>query len=83
MDFIFGFSEDTHKNNDILVFVDRFSMMLHLAAVPESITSLGCASVFIDTIFRIHGLPHELASDRAPRYTAGFCQFVIRTWEYD
>ena len=34
MDFVFGFTEDTHTNNDILVFVDRFSNMVHLAAVP-------------------------------------------------
>ena len=36
MDFVYGFTEDTHKNNGVLVFVDRFSKMVHLAAVSES-----------------------------------------------
>ena len=55
MDFVFGFNEDTHKNKGILVFVDRFSKMVHLAAVPKSIMAQGCARVFFDTIFRLHG----------------------------
>ena len=72
MDFVFGFPEDAHKNNVILVFVDRFSKMVHLAAVNESISAHGCARVFIDTVFRLHGLPRELVSDRDPMFTAAF-----------
>ena len=79
MDFVFGFPEDDHKNNGILVFVDRFSKMVHLAAVPESIKAQGCARVFIDTVFRLHGLPRELVSDRDPRFTADFWQSVFRS----
>ena len=79
MDFAFGFTEDTHKNNGILVLVDRFSKMVHLAAVPDSITAHGCARVFIDTVFRLHGLPRELVSDRDLRFTATFWQSVFRT----
>ena len=70
---------DDHKNNGILVFVDRFSKMVHLAAVPESITAPGCARVFIDTVFKLHGLPREFVSDRDPRFTAAFWQSVFRS----
>ena len=52
--------------------------MLHLDAVPESITAQGCARVFIDTLFRLHSLPRELDSDRDPRFTATFWQSVFR-----
>uniref|UniRef100_A0AAV1U8B4 Integrase catalytic domain-containing protein n=2 Tax=Peronospora matthiolae TaxID=2874970 RepID=A0AAV1U8B4_9STRA len=79
MDFIFGFPKDVHKNTVILVFVDRFSKMVHLVAVPESIIAQGCARVFIDTIFRLHGLPRELVSDRDPRFTVEFWQSVFRS----
>ena len=51
MDFVFGFPKDAHKNNKIVVLVDRFSKMVHLAAVTESISAHGCARVFIDTDF--------------------------------
>ena len=72
MDFIFGFPEDDHKNNGILVFVDRFSKMVHLVVVPESLTAPGCACVLFDTVFKLHGLPNKLVSDRNPRFMAEF-----------
>uniref|UniRef100_A0AAV1T9N8 Integrase catalytic domain-containing protein n=1 Tax=Peronospora matthiolae TaxID=2874970 RepID=A0AAV1T9N8_9STRA len=53
--------------------------MVHLAAVLESITAQGCARVFIDNIFRLHGLPRELVSDKDPRFTAEFWQSVFRS----
>ena len=34
MNFVFGFPKDHHKNTGILVFVDHFSKMVHLVAVP-------------------------------------------------
>uniref|UniRef100_A0AAV1UXD9 Integrase catalytic domain-containing protein n=1 Tax=Peronospora matthiolae TaxID=2874970 RepID=A0AAV1UXD9_9STRA len=81
MDFVFGFPKDSHKNTVILVFVDRFSKMVHLVALPESTTAQGCARVFIDTIFRLHGLTREIVSDRDPRFTAEFYESVFRSLE--
>ena len=51
MDYVFVIFEYDHKNNGILVFVDRFSKMVHLVAVLESIKADGCARVFTDTSF--------------------------------
>ena len=79
MDFVFVFPKDDRTNTGILVFVDRFSKMVHLVAVSELITAQGCARVFIDTIFRLHGLPRELVSDRDPRFTAESWQSVFRS----
>uniref|UniRef100_A0AAV1TBQ6 Integrase catalytic domain-containing protein n=1 Tax=Peronospora matthiolae TaxID=2874970 RepID=A0AAV1TBQ6_9STRA len=53
--------------------------MVHLVAVPETITASGCACVFIDTIFRLHGLSRELVSDRDPRFTADFWRSVFKS----
>uniref|UniRef100_A0AAV1URY1 Uncharacterized protein n=1 Tax=Peronospora matthiolae TaxID=2874970 RepID=A0AAV1URY1_9STRA len=79
MDFVFGLPKDARGNTGILVFVDRFSKMVHLVAVPETITASGCACVFIDTIFRLHGFPRELVSDRDPRFTADFWRSVFKS----
>ena len=79
MDFVFGFPADSHTNTGIPVVVDRFSKMVHLVAVPESINASACARVFIDTVFRIHELPRELMSDRDPRFTAEFRSTVFKT----
>ena len=77
MDFIFGLPEDSRGNTGVLVFVDRFSKMVHLIAVPATISAAGSARIFVDTIFRLHGMPDDLISDRDPRFTNPFWETVF------
>ncbi|KAF1321583.1 reverse transcriptase, partial [Globisporangium splendens] len=72
MDFIFGLPRDTHGRNGILVFVDRFSKMVHLAPVSDKISAEKTAKIFVDVVFRLHGLPVEIVSDRDTRFTSKF-----------
>ncbi|KAF1334018.1 reverse transcriptase, partial [Globisporangium splendens] len=72
MDFIFGLPRDTRGRNGILVFVDRFSKMVHLAPVSDKISAEKTAKVFVDVVFRLHGLPVEIVSDRDTRFTSKF-----------
>ena len=52
--------------------------MAHLAAVPDSIDGEGTALLFIDRVFRQHGLPVAIASDRDPRFTGKFWKSVFQ-----
>lgn len=72
MDFIFGLPADSRKRTGILVFVDRFSKMVHLAAVPALVSAVQSARIFVDTVFRLHGMPLDVVSDRDPRFTVRF-----------
>ena len=81
MDFVFGLPAELLKNTDILVPVDRFSKMVHLDAVPESISASSCARVFVDAVFCLHGLPRELVSDRDSRFQAEYWCSVLKTLE--
>jgi hypothetical protein len=78
MDFIFGYPPDDDNNTGIVVFVDRLSKMVHLAAVPDSVTAEDTARIFLDTIFRHHGMPCEIVSDRDPRFTSRFWRAVFQ-----
>ena len=69
MDFVFGLPKDSDGNTGIVVFVERLSKMVHLAAVPEYIDGEGTATLFLDRVFRQHGLPVSIVSDRDPRFT--------------
>ena len=71
MDVLFGFPADSHKNTGIEL-VDRLSKTVHVIVVSQSINASACARVFIDTIFRLHGIPREIVSDRDTRFTAAF-----------
>uniref|UniRef100_H3G753 Integrase catalytic domain-containing protein n=1 Tax=Phytophthora ramorum TaxID=164328 RepID=H3G753_PHYRM len=61
----------------IVVFVDRFSKTVHLAAVPAEVTAKQTACLFVDLVFRNHGMPLDIVSDRDPRFTARFWQEVF------
>ena len=78
MDFVFGLPKDSDGNTVIVVFVDRLSKMAHLAAVPDSTDDKGTAMLFIDRVFRQHGLPLAIISDRDPRFTGKFWTSIFK-----
>ncbi|GMF49601.1 unnamed protein product [Phytophthora fragariaefolia] len=49
---------------------DRFSKMVHLAPVAAEVTADESAELFLDLVFRHHGLPESIVSDRYPRFTS-------------
>ncbi|GMF68241.1 unnamed protein product [Phytophthora fragariaefolia] len=51
--------------------------MVHLAAVPAEATTKQTARLFVDIVFRHHGMPIDIVSDRDPRFTARFWQEVF------
>ncbi|GMF63175.1 unnamed protein product [Phytophthora fragariaefolia] len=48
--------------------------MVHLAAVPAEVTAKPTARLFVDMVFRHHGMSIDIVSDRVPRFTACFWQ---------
>ena len=77
MDFVFGLPSDKHGNTGILVFVDRLSKMVHLAAVKATVNAKESARLFVELVFRHHGMPRELVTDRDPRFTSCFWRAVF------
>ena len=78
MDFVFDLRKDSDGNTGIVVFVDRLSKTDHLAAVPDSIDGEGTALLFIDRVFRQHGLPLAIFYDRDPRFTGKFWKAIFK-----
>ena len=70
MDFIFGPPPDHLGRSGAVVFVDRPSKMVHLAAVKASASAEDTAELFLHIVFRHHGLPDTIVSDRDPRSTS-------------
>ncbi|GMF47677.1 unnamed protein product [Phytophthora fragariaefolia] len=72
MDFVFGLPPDADGRNGVLVFVDRFTKMMHLTPVSDTVTAAETAVHFVDCVFRHHGLPESIVCDRDPRFTSAF-----------
>ena len=62
----------SHGYDSILVTVDCLSKRAHFIATMSDITSLGVIQLFQDSIWKLHGLPKEVISDRGPQFMSNF-----------
>lgn len=72
MDLIVSLPLTKAGNDAIVVFVDRFSKMAHIVPVKSTITAEELANVFFQEVFRLHGLPSSIVSDRDSKFTSKF-----------
>jgi hypothetical protein len=70
MDLITDLPPSVNQNDSILVVVDRLSKMCHLEACTKTITSAGVARIIESRVFRYHGMPLSIVSDRDVRFTS-------------
>jgi hypothetical protein len=56
----------------IFVIVDKCSKMIHCIATTTTVTAAELANLFFREVFRHHGLPSSIISDRDPRFTSSF-----------
>jgi hypothetical protein len=73
MDFLVGLPKSRNKSVIMLV-VDRLSKYAHFCALPHPFTPVLVAQVFLDHIFKLHGMPTSIVSDRDPNFTSTFWQ---------
>lgn len=78
MDLITHLPTTTRGHTAIIVFVDRLTKMVHFAPSYDAIDAAGFAELFLSEVFRRHGLPESIVSDRDPRFTSAFFSEICR-----
>ncbi|EGD81417.1 hypothetical protein PTSG_11841 [Salpingoeca rosetta] len=78
LDLVTGLPRTRTGQDAIVVFVDRLTKRCHLAATTSKCTGRDVAKLFISHVFRHHGLPARVVSDRDPRFTGAFWKETFR-----
>ena len=77
LDFITGLPP-YHGKTVLLVVVDRFSKGIHLGTLPSAHTAYMVATLFVDIVVKLHGIPRSLVSDRDPLFISRFWQDLFQ-----
>ena len=72
MDFVVQLPKTKRGFDAITVFVDKLTKMVHFVPSHTNDTAVDTARIFFDNIFRLHGLPKKIISDRDSKFTSKF-----------
>jgi hypothetical protein len=71
MDFIEGLPQ-SDSANCILVVVDKFTKLVHFLPSKHPYTAASVTKLFVDQVYKLHGLPLSIVSDRDPIFNSHF-----------
>lgn len=77
LDFIEGLPKSA-SFNCILVVVDKFSRYAHFLPLTHPFTAFQVAMVFMNNVFKLHGLPAAMVSDRDRVFTSTVWQELFK-----
>ena len=77
MDFVKGLP-NSKKQNVILVIVDRLTKYVHFIALAHPYTTAKVANLFVQNVFKFHGMPSSTVSDRDTNFTSLFWEELFR-----
>jgi hypothetical protein len=74
--FIVKLPKTSRGNDSICVFVDKLTKLIHFVARKEEVSAKEFAELYVDHVFRLHGLSCEFITDPNPGFTSAFWQEV-------
>jgi transposase InsO family protein len=77
MDFVSDLPKSGGKDV-LMVIIDKFTKYCHLITLSHPFKVVEIAQVFLDQVYRLHGLPAKIITDRDPLFTSNFWQKLMR-----
>ena len=68
MNFITGLRKNFRQHDSIMVVVDKLSKETHFIPVKSTYKVVNIADIFMKDIFRLHGIPKVIISDRDVKF---------------
>jgi Plavaka transposase len=69
---------DSHGFNIAMVIVDSVTKHGHFIPTHMTVTALGSARLYLQHMWKLHGLPRSMVSDRGPQFVAEFMHELYR-----
>jgi hypothetical protein len=60
-----------------MVVVNKLSKSAHFIPVKTTYKAIHIAQIFLKEVFRLHGMPREIISDRDKKFTSKFCKSLM------
>lgn len=79
MDFIAKLPKTSSSYEAILVVVDRLTMYVHFLPMKETNKTENLTRNYLKEIFKFHGVPISIISDRDNRFTSQFWKSVQKS----
>jgi transposase InsO family protein len=79
MDFITQLPRSKAGHDAIFVIVDKLSKMCHFVATTTTATAEQTARLFINHVWKLHGVPKVIISDRDPLFTSAFTRALCKS----
>jgi hypothetical protein len=78
VDFVKGLPR-SGSSDCILVVVDKFTKFGHFIPLSHPYTASSVAKLFMNHVYRLHGFPVSIISDRSPVFTSTFWQHLFKS----
>jgi hypothetical protein len=69
LDFVTALPRNVRGNDSVLVMIDKFTKLVHIAACKKKINAEHTIDLLNNCIIKLHGVPKVLISDRDSRFT--------------
>jgi len=69
---------ESSRHDAIMTIVDSISKRVHFVPTHTTVTAEGVARLFLHHVWKLHGLPKRVVSDRGPQFVASFTKELYR-----
>ena len=81
MDFITGLLKSKKQKYSIFVVIDKMLKAAHFIPVKSTCKAVNISNIFLKEIFRLHGIPKAIISDRDVKFIGNFWRYLFSRLE--
>ena len=81
MDFIIGLPKSKKQNDSIFLVFDKLSKSAHFILVNSNYKEIHIVDIFLKEIFRLHGIPKAIISNRDTKFTGNLWRSLFSRLE--